>query len=188
MRFVALVSWIGLASCAARAPISPAVAPPPAPRPAPPPAHTAVDHADLAVDLPGTWTEHRLDDGYDLRRGDEQLIIGLYPLVDGDSDGNRAITVMAESQHAALAVCKGDLVVRPPDRDHELASGEAVWTFATCSEPATVIVYVAAAAAGRAISYEHYRYKTTHMTREMEQEDATIFASLHVKPATTTQP
>jgi len=160
-------------------PASPAVARVDRVSPAAAGAHTAIDHVDLALDLPGTWVEHPIDDGYDLRRGKEQVIVGFFPVYHNDASGS--IASLAESQRGALPkLCKRDAVVRPP---RAAAPGQPIWTYATCADPAVAFVFVAIAAQGKVISYEHYRYEAAALTPELERADASIVASLRVKPA-----
>jgi hypothetical protein len=63
---------------------------------------TVVDHDNVAFELPGRWQEKLLEDGYELKRGDdEQVIVGVYPPLDG-LDGTATAEKLASLQRNAM--------------------------------------------------------------------------------------
>jgi hypothetical protein len=94
------------------------------PQPSSPQAHavggprTHVQHDDLAIDLPGVWTEAPgpRDGGYNLRSDREEVVVALFPPVPGQT-ASASVPALADAQKRGLsALCHRGLVVGTPER------------------------------------------------------------------------
>ena len=177
MRSAVLVSCFVWMSCASSASESPRAASTIAAPAGAIPTHTSIDAADLAIDLAGTWHEQAVDDGYDLRGDHEEVIIGLFPVLDGNADAS--VEKLADTQRGVLgSICKRDPAVEPAAPS---SPGQPIWSYATCADPRVAFVFVSSAAGGKIVSYEHYRYAAAAVTAAMKREDEAAFGSLRVK-------
>jgi hypothetical protein len=182
VRFAFLL-FLSFAACAAqREP--PPQAPAPAAKTARPTERaprdrTHIDHADLAVDLPGHWEEHPIEGGYDLRKGEEeQVILALFPPAQGSRAADSAALLAEAQQRAMLAQCKRGGVA---GASAPAGMSKAVRVHVTCEEPNVVATFIAAPQGESVLSYEHYWYTAHVYSADLDRADDAILASLHVK-------
>jgi hypothetical protein len=148
---------------------------------------TRIDHDDIALELPGKWEERRLEDGYDLRRGDqEQIIVATMPIPEG-VPVDEAVAHLAEAQRIGLgSQCKGGLAASEPAAARVPA--HALRLHAVCAEPRVVATFVAAPLERAVLSFEHYRYDGRPFSADLERDDEAVLATARVKAPAATCP
>lgn len=198
---VGLVGFIGLVLVACRSHSDGAPAPQPAPSESAPSAASAapsaaatsndggahagvsiIDHDDFTVWLPGRWTEKKTDDGYDLRSGPDQIVVAVFPPMEGVDAIGSMDKLSAIQRNVLTEKCKKGLQVGTPDAVKTSAL-ETRQVRLACAEPALTATMTAGTALGRVISFEHYRYATSTTTPESERMEAKILETLRIKPA-----
>lgn len=148
-------------------------------------AGTVVERTDLALILPGLWTEKPLDGGVEFWRGEqEQLIASVYGPPDGKR-GNDAVQMVSTVQRLAIEqVCESGIKVG--NAEHVSAKGSglvAVRFVASCEKPRMTSTLIAATAHERVLSLEYYDY---HATPNLAAHTATvtkILGTVRIKPA-----
>jgi hypothetical protein len=142
---------------------------------------THIDRADLALDLPGRWDEHTIENGHDLRMADrQQIILSLLPPVQG-LDVASSTTRLADAQSRSLtSQCTRGLTASAPIPAATPAG--AIRLRVVCQEPRVVATFVAAGMGNQVLSYEHYWYDTQTFSPELDHADDTILATLRLKP------
>jgi len=143
---------------------------------------TRVDRPDIAFELPGAWTQQPSSEGARWQRGEqEQVLYTVLPQMEG-LDGVSSAEKLAEVNGSVIAQsCTRGVRVGPLARVDRPGLISYRLTL-SCEEPRFVLTLVAAAAAGRVVSFEHFHVGVSALTPEAERAATAISDSLRVKP------